>query len=498
MDKIMHVHIWQRITLIVVMMFTTVPPAAGAEIFAAKASLYNILSIIQTNYITPQDNWTLMTGAVEIIREHPGNKGTRIELDDSQIRLFSSDPSPLVINKENIQENAFQLIESLSAICSVTARENPLLTVQDLVELASRGFISKLDSHSSYISAEEFQAMRAKNDGLFGGIGVEIIIRDGILTVISPFEETPAHKAGIKANDRILAINGEPTASLALQDAVSKIRGISGTQVRLSIGRDGWDAPREFSITRGVTMLHSVKNKVIEPGYFYLKILSFLSVTADDTKRMLDEYGARENIKGVILDLRNNPGGLLEQSIDVADLFLDSGIIVSSLGTTHDQDMQFVAKRQRHRYPYPLVILVNEGSASGTEIVAAAIKDNNRALLVGTRTFGKGTIQTIFPLSGGAALRLTTAEFFTPRGDKIEETGIWPNLMTRGATDEDSGKTEPADSPESQAAARNIPFLPVSADSDEIMIRLAVDLLKCVASSKKYSECVSRTVASWR
>lgn len=473
-----------RVLFLLLFLLALLSPArAGAPPYPLKASLFNLLSIIQANYNEAVDNWSLVSGAVEEMKKTTTGSGLKFKVGETEILVRYQDEDPVRISREEVEGNAFQMVESLTRLCDFVALRTEL-GPEEVLEWAAKGFVSVLDSHSSYITPPEYQAMRAKNQGIFAGIGVELIIRDKELTVVSPFESTPAQEAGIRANDRIIAINGEPTASLSLQGAVEKIRGPSGSPVRLTILRQGWNRTREIMVTRRVTLLHSVKGRELASGYLFIKVISFLASTADDIRDFLHHAAHQQPIKGVVLDLRNNPGGLLEQSIDVADLFLDHGVIVSCSGEAAGQDMLFVAHRQRTPYTFPLVLLVNEGSASGTEIVAAALRDNDRALLVGTRTFGKGTIQTIFPVSNGAALRLTTAEFFTPNGKRIEEIGLWPDLIL------EQGHRFPADN--RTTVPRGIPVVRLNTAQAAELEQVMLELLQCSAGAENQLECVHR------
>jgi carboxyl-terminal processing protease len=266
--------------------------------------------------------------------------------------------------------------------------------------------------------------------GSFGGIGIEITIRDGFLTVVSPLEGTPADDLGIEASDQILRVDGEPTKEMSLMDAVKKMRGPKGTKVVLTIMREGFTKPKDFVITRATIAIKSVRAKTLEPGYGYLRLSQFQSTTARDLRQTLTKL-EKENqpMKGLILDMRNNPGGLLDQAVKVSDEFLDEGLIVYTGGRLKSQDMRFEAHTNTRPHHYPIVVLVNEGSASAAEIVAGALQDHKRAVVVGVETFGKGSVQTVMPLRNGAALRLTTSLYYTPSGRSIQAKGIEPDIV---------------------------------------------------------------------
>jgi carboxyl-terminal processing protease len=299
---------------------------------------------------------------------------------------------------------------------------------QKLIYGAIKGMVQSLDPHSSFLTKEEHQELLIETKGSFTGVGIEITVRDNVLTVVSPIEGTPADEAGIKAGDQIIGIDDKPTNDMTLTDAVKNIRGPKGTKVKLTVRREGADKPLEFSITRDVIPLKSVRSHLLTPDIGYVRISSFQSKTDEDLDSALEKIEDGRVLKGLILDLRNNPGGLLTQAIKVSDLFLDSGLIVSTKGRDDAQDMEVMANKNEHPRNYPIIVLVNGGSASASEIVAGALQDNKRALVLGTQTFGKGSVQTILPLSDGSGLRLTTAKYYTPSGKSIQLSGITPDI----------------------------------------------------------------------
>jgi carboxyl-terminal processing protease len=299
---------------------------------------------------------------------------------------------------------------------------------QKLIYGAIKGMVQTLDPHSSFLTKEEHQELLIETKGSFTGVGIEITIRDNVLTVVSPIEGTPAYDAGVKAGDQIIGINDKPTNDMTLTDAVKKIRGPKGTKVKLTVRREGAEKPLEFSITRDVIPLKSVRSYLLTPDIGYVRISSFQSKTDQDLASALEKIEDGRVLKGLILDVRNNPGGLLSQAIKVSDLFLDSGLIVSTKGRDESQNMEVSAQRNEKPRNYPIIVLVNGGSASASEIVAGALQDNKRALVLGTKTFGKGSVQTILPLSDGSGLRLTTAKYYTPSGKSIQLSGIMPDI----------------------------------------------------------------------
>jgi carboxyl-terminal processing protease len=311
-------------------------------------------------------------------------------------------------------------------------KENYVREVEDtkLIEGAISGMLKTLDPHSSYLDPDEYKELQVETKGSFGGIGVEITIRDGLLTIVSPLEGTPAYELGLQAGDHILRVNGQPTKDMSLMEAVQKMRGPKGSKVILTIMREGFDKPRDFEITRAIIPIKSVRAKTLEPGYGYVRISQFQSTTADDLNAALTKLEEKNQpMRGLILDLRNNPGGLLDQAVKVSDEFLDEGLIVYTGGRVKSQDMRFMAHKNNRPHPYLIVALVNEGTASAAEIVAGALQDHKRAVILGVKTFGKGSVQTVMPLRNGGALRLTTALYYTPNGRSIQAKGIEPDIV---------------------------------------------------------------------
>ncbi|MGP0630313.1 S41 family peptidase [Nitrospina sp. 32_T5] len=300
---------------------------------------------------------------------------------------------------------------------------------QQLIEGAIQGMLKTLDPHTSYLPPDSFKQMKVETSGKFGGLGIEITVRNGILTVVSPIEGTPADKAGIKAGDKIIRIEDEPTLDLSLTDAVNLLRGERGSDVNITIFRKGMEKPKVVTITRDIIKVQSVKKRVYYENIGYIKIRNFTKTTSQDLDRFLNEFEERR-VQKLILDLRGNPGGLLNQAVEVADRFLDKeNLIVYTQGRSDDQNMRFTTHENRKHFQYPMIILVNGGSASASEIVAGALQDMGRAVILGTQTFGKGSVQTIIPLSDGSALRLTTARYYTPSGKVIQENGITPDII---------------------------------------------------------------------
>ena len=294
---------------------------------------------------------------------------------------------------------------------------------------AINGMVSSLDPHSAYMTPEDFKSLEEETSGSFTGIGIEISVRNGVLTAVAPIEGTPADKQGIKSGDQIIRINGELTKTMTLMEAVKKLRGIKGTTVNISIHREGWKDTKDLTLVREAIPLISVKSMELEPGILYIRVSNFQATTTKDVNSALKRFRKKYPLQGLVLDLRNNPGGLLDQAVKVADIFLDRGVIVSTKGRNNQEQMVYEAHPDGSKSGFPMVVLVNGGSASGSEIVAGALQDHKRAIIMGTTTFGKGSVQTILPLPDGAGIRLTTAKYYTPSGESIQATGIKPDMV---------------------------------------------------------------------
>ncbi len=327
------------------------------------------------------------------------------------------------------REDTYKQLEVFANVLSII-QENYVeeIDTHEAVEGAINGLLFALDPHSSYLKPENFEELQNDTLGSFTGIGIEITVKDGKLTVVSPIEGTPAAEAGIMVNDVIVKIEGEWTNDMSPMTAVKKLRGPKGSTVTISIHRTGMQELQKFTLTRDVIPIHSVKSSFLAPGLAYTRITNFQNKTTRDYQKALKELKDKEVITGLILDLRNNPGGLLNQAVKIADIFLDSGLIVYTKGRTEEQNMVFQAHDSGEANDFPLVVLVNEGSASASEIVAGALQDHKRGIILGSQTFGKGSVQTIVPLPEGAGLRLTTAHYFTPKGRSIQVKGIIPDV----------------------------------------------------------------------
>lgn len=341
--------------------------------------------------------------------------------------------STLWFNEPSVDAKPHDTYKSLEVFSNVLSliQKNYVEDVDatEVLQGAIRGMLSSLDPHSSYMKPDEFKDLKMETKGSFTGIGIEITIRDSSLTIVSPIEGTPGDRAGLQAKDKIVKIEGELTKDMTLMEAVKKLRGPKGTTVKISVYREGWTDLKDHTIIRDIIPLLSVRSKVLEPGYVYIRISNFQSKTTKDFKEALKELSSKGRISGLIIDLRNNPGGLLAQSVKISDIFIQDGILVSTKGRIKEQNTTYNARSNGTKYEFPIVVLVNEGSASASEIVAGALQDHKKALIVGTQTFGKGSVQTIIPMSNGAGLRLTTARYFTPSGRSIQAKGIEPDII---------------------------------------------------------------------
>ena len=295
---------------------------------------------------------------------------------------------------------------------------------------AIHGMLRTLDPHTTYLNPEHFKEMQVETTGRFGGLGVEISIRDGVLTVVTPIEDTPAYKVGVQAGDQIVLIEKEPTKDMPLQEVARKLRGKPGTKVKITVRRKGKSELIPFTITRQIIRIKSVRSRMLPEDIAYIRVRSFQNGTGKEVKdalSSLEEEGAR----ALVLDLRNNPGGLLSQAVSVSDIFLEPGsLIVYTKGRMTEQENRFTSTHEAQGGKIPMAVLVNAGSASASEIVAGALQDLGRAKLIGVKTFGKGSVQTVFSLSDGSGLRLTTALYFTPKGRRIQGEGIEPDIVS--------------------------------------------------------------------
>ena len=330
-----------------------------------------------------------------------------------------------------VPKESYENLETFTNILSII-QKNYVDEVQtkQLIEGAINGMLAALDPHSAYLTPDLYKELQVDTKGSFGGLGIEITNRNGVLTVVSPIEDTPAYRVGIKAGDMIMKIDGEFTKDMTLVDAVKKMRGPKDTKVALTLKRENQPELFDVSLTREIIKIQSVKSRLLDKGYGYVRVTQFQERTDDDLERALKSLDKETGgLHGLVLDLRNDPGGLLTQAVKVSDLFLDSGLIVYTDGRLESQKQKYFAHKAGTWTDFPMVVLVNGGSASASEIVAGALQDHKRALVLGTQTFGKGSVQTILPLDDSSALRLTTARYYTPSGRSIQATGIVPDIV---------------------------------------------------------------------
>jgi carboxyl-terminal processing protease len=361
-----------------------------------------------------------------------------------------------------------------------------------LIESAINGMLGGLDPHSSYMDAKSFRDMQVQTRGEFGGLGIEVTQEEGLIKVVAPIDDTPAAKAGVRAGDIITHLDGEAVQGLSLNQAVDKMRGQVNTKIQLRINRKGADKPLEVTIVRDVIRVKSVRSRV-EDDVGYIRISSFNEQTTDGLKKAITDITAQippEKLKGFVLDLRNNPGGLLDQAISVSDTFLERGEIVSTRGRDAEETQRFNARPGDLIKGRPLIVLINGGSASASEIVAGALQDQKRATIIGTRSFGKGSVQTIIPLgSGNGALRLTTARYYTPSGKSIQAKGITPDIEVLQEVPDEVKKTAASTEIKGESSLRNHlksegeeqsgsqSYVPPDAKDDKAL-QMAFDLLR--------------------
>jgi carboxyl-terminal processing protease len=369
---------------------------------------------------------------------------------------------------------------------------------KDLVYGAIRGMLNTLDPHSAFMSPEMYKEMQVDTKGEFGGLGIQIGIKDNRLTVIAPIEGTPADRAGILAGDVIIKVDEESTKEMSLMEAVEKMRGPKGSKVKLTIQREGLEEPQVFELTRDIIKIESVKSKMLDDHIGYVRLSQFQEMTAKDLASALKKL-KEEKMQSIILDLRNNPGGLLSSAVETSEQFIPPGRVVVSI-RGRDPKKQTDEYRSSDRNPYdtyPMIVLVNEGSASASEIVSGALQDWGRAIVLGTQTFGKGSVQTILQLSDGSGLRLTTAKYYTPKGRSIQNVGITPDIIVKPAPVKGPVQAPPAlrekdlerhlknetlkPRPEKKEGTKQAPELPLTEpepEAEDIQLQKAIDLLK--------------------
>lgn len=331
-----------------------------------------------------------------------------------------------------VAKETYQSVEAFTNVLSLVQKTYvDQVSTKQLIDGAITGMLTALDPHSAYLPPDVYSELQVDTRGSFGGLGIEITMRDNILTVVSPIEDTPAYRAGIKPGDQIIKIEDEFTKDMPLIDAVKKMRGPEGTSIRISVRREDVNKIIDLTLTREVIRIQSVKSRMLEPNYGYLRITQFQERTDTDLQKAMTKLQEENGgpLAGLVLDLRNNPGGLLNQAVRVTDRFVESGLIVYTDGRLDNQKHKYFAHKANTFTDFPMIVLVNTGSASASEIVAGALQDHRRALVLGMQTFGKGSVQTILPLDESQAIRLTTARYYTPNGRSIQATGITPDII---------------------------------------------------------------------
>jgi len=391
-----------------------------------------------------------------------------------------------------IDRNTYKNLKTFSEVLDMVEKNyvEPVDS-EKLMQGAINGMIKALDPHSSFMTAEMYKDLEVETRGSFGGIGIEITLVKDVLTVVSPIEDTPAYTAGIKAGDQIIRIDGKSTKDITITEAVKKLRGPRDTKVTITIMREGMAKPKDVVIVRSIIKIRSVKSRLYEDHIGYLRISSFQERTGDDVRKALKEIETKATpLTGIVIDMRNNPGGLLNQSVEVSDVFLKTGVIVSTRGRAKNMESKAMAKDDGDEPTCPIIVLVNEGTASAAEIVSGALQDNGRAVILGTQTFGKGSVQTVIPLEDGAALKLTTAKYYTPKGRSIQAEGITPDIVVKfvkPAEEKNGGDDQQLREKDLQGhirSAKEIEAKPEEAkkEADSLLqdnqLRNAIDLLK--------------------
>lgn len=366
--------------------------------------------------------------------------------------VFTTRSFTEVSAREKSDTNLFQELKTFTDVLAVVKRDYVTeVENKKVVEGAIKGLLTTLDPHSGYLDPDFYQDLQVQTKGEFGGLGIEITIKDGLLLVVAPMEGSPAEKSGVRPGDTIVKIDGKFTKEFSLVDAVKKLRGPKGSSITISLGRKGYRDLIDVSVVRDNIAVKSVKGRYLGDGYGYVRLSQFMEHTGDDLKKALqslEKQSGDEALKGLILDLRNNPGGLLAQAVQVSDMFLKDGVIVYTDGRVESQKQKFFAHARGTEPDYPIIVLINGGSASASEIVAGALKDHGRAIIVGTQSFGKGSVQTITPLENGGALTLTTALYYTKSGNSLQAKGVKPDVEVDipavGSSDEEQANRRPS------------------------------------------------------
>lgn len=356
----------------------------------------------------PLDNGTVDEGVVTTPVDDPATPN----VDESL-------PARLPLNELRVFAEAFDRIRS-AYVEEIDDRT--------LLENAIKGMLSQLDPHSAYLDRESFSELQENTTGNYGGLGLEVGMEDGLVKVIAPMDDTPASKAGVQAGDLIIKLDGKPVRGMSLSDAIEIMRGEPGSKIELTLMREGIAQPRELTLEREVIQVASVRHRFLEDGYGYVRIAQFQNNTGNEVEEAVAEMKEKGKLRGLVLDLRNNPGGVLQAAVEVSDIFVEDGLIVYTNGRMSNAELRFSASKPDAIEGTPIVVLVNEGTASASEIVAGALQDHARAIIMGNKTFGKGSVQTVLPLNNEKAIKLTTALYYTPDGRSIQAEGIVPDI----------------------------------------------------------------------
>jgi C-terminal peptidase prc len=404
--------------------------------------LGEVLSIVRAQYVVEPNFSKMRFGGLKGLEAALPKDRFRIEGDDETATVQYGDPGQAVHTLRFTGSSSDEVRRQLTSAVRTAHQVAPDLGATALEYAVLEGALTSLDPHSHFLDPEQYRELKVETSGSFGGLGIEVAIRDEQLSVVAPIEGTPAYRAGIQPGDRIVKIDGLPTGGMAVGDAVRKLRGPSGTRVTLTVQREGAADPRDVTLVREIIQVQSLKTSEIEPGLGYIRIRQFQERTAKDMEAALEKLQKTGRLAGLILDLRSNPGGLLTSAVEVSERLLGDGkLIVYTEGRLESNNMRFVAHTRQPITRVPIVVLVNQGSASAAEIVAGALQDHGRGVVLGTRTYRKGTIQTIVPLSGGSGLRLTTAMYFTPKGRRIQDHGVDPDVVVEAPPEPSESRT---------------------------------------------------------
>jgi len=422
----------------------------------AKIPAEEILDIIKQNYVEEINQENLYEKALNKLKSYSPESTVinKLGLNDYNV-ICRENHYEFVISEGDVKN--YDRFSEIFKKCTTKASVNK--PGYDIDQMAMNLLIESLDPHSSFMTADMYKELETETRGSFGGVGIEITLQKDVLTVVSPIDNTPAFKAGIRAGDQIIMIDGQSTKGITIPAAVKKLRGKSNTKVALTIIRATTDKQMDFVLTRDVIKIRSVKSEVLNNNIGYIRLSSFQESTTENLKRALRDFKEKDHpLKGLILDMRNNPGGLLNQAVKVSDIFLKSGTIVSTRGRSKNMESKALANNDGDEFLGPIITLVNQGTASAAEIVAGALQDNGRSLIIGTQTFGKGSVQTVITLGDGSALKLTTAKYYKPKGQVVQDVGITPNVIIgkiQGIREKDLSSINKPDFPKTDTLSRD-------------------------------------------